>query len=167
MKAASQLTRFTQLLKDAQFRRSVSTVAGFEVTSDMGLTTCIVTGNRMFGGHREAGHAVRNAHELVNVIIGGKLVLLPFAEDPTKPDSPKIRVQVNSWQGSKLSASDLVRYIERDSWHAPAFGAMYAHDEVIPFGRKSLRFKSFMLDVGLYRESMRKHPQAAEEQLRN
>lgn len=167
LKATSQLTRFTELLKDAQFRRSVSTVAGFDVTSYAGLTTCIVTGNRMFSGHREGGHAVRNAHELENVIIGGKLVLLPFAEDPAKPDSPKTRVRVNSWQGSELSASDLVRYIERDSWHAPAFSAMYPHDEVIPFGRRSLRFKSFMLDVGLYRDLMRKHPQAVEEQLRN
>jgi hypothetical protein len=164
LKAAAQLDRFRQLFTDQQFRRSVSTVAQFDVTSCTSFTTCIVTGNRMFSGHREGGHAVRNVHELENVIVGGRLALVPFAKDPADPESPEIRVRVHSWKGENISASDLVNYIEKDSWHAPAFGAMYPHDEVMAFGRRSLRFKSFMLDVGLYRDLMRKHPQAQEEE---
>ncbi|MDB6067909.1 MAG: hypothetical protein JWR26_4117 [Pedosphaera sp.] len=162
LKAAAQLDNFRRLFADNKFRRFVSNVAGFDVTRCVGFTTCIVTGNRMFSGHREAGHAVRNIHELENVIAGGGLVLAPFPEDPNEPKGAEIRVRVPSWAGEKIAASDLVEYIERDSWHVPAFKAMDFYDEVVAFGKRTLRMKSFMLDVGLYRDLMRQHPQAQE-----
>lgn len=162
VKAAAQLDRFRTFLAGEGFRRVLSNVAGFDITRCVGLTTCIVTGNRMFNGYREGGHAVWTVYELTNVVTGGALVLLPFPEDPTEPNGPEIGVRVNSWGGERISASDLVNYIERGSWHAPAFSAIDLHDEIIAFGQRTLRFRSFMFDVGRYRDLMRHHPQAVE-----
>ncbi len=145
IKAAAQLNRFKQFLADEKFRRLLLSAAGFGKFDFSGLTTCIVMGNRMFNGHREAGHAVRSIYELANAIAGEGLKLTAFAKDQGDPNGPKIKIRVPSRLSEKLSASDLVNYLERDSWHAPAFEAMKPYDQVITFGQRSLRFRSFYI----------------------
>jgi len=163
VKAAAQLNRFKQAFADERFRRSILSAAGFGQPHILGLSTCIVTGNRMFYGHRENGHAVRNIFELENAILGEGIKLFGFPKDAEIPDGPKIQVRVPFRTSNKFAASDLVDYIEKDSWPELAFKAMENYDELINFGQRTLRFKHFALDIGAYRELMRNLPQAIEE----
>ena len=80
LKAAAQLDNFQRLFADEKFRRLVSNLTGFDVASCVGFTTCIVTGNRMFSGHRESGHAVENSRARERDCRRG-LVLVPFPKD--------------------------------------------------------------------------------------
>jgi len=160
-KALDQLDRFRSLFSEASFRKYLANKTGLGLLTATGPTTCVVMGNRMFNGYRERGHAVRDLHELVNFITGGSATF-SFPRDIAQPEGPRLNMRIRSWQGNTLSASDLVNYIEHDCWRSPGFEAMAEYDELIPFGRRSLRFRSFIWDPSVCAEFLRKHPQAEE-----
>lgn len=163
-KAFGQLTKLRAALRDEAFCAALGKKTVLDLSPALRVETCVVMGNHMFVGYEHHGHAVRNVYELVNMITGGNAdfwVPRSFAE----PEGPKELLRLPYWQGASLRASDLVDYLQGDSLHRLAFRAMTPYEEVVPFGKNELRFRSFALDAVAYAAAVRAHPRAKTSEL--
>lgn len=151
-----QLARFRGFFKDLRFVRSIQDKTGLDIRKVTGLTTCVVTGNKMLIGYEEDRHSVRHIHELANVITGGRAEF-KLPRTLTKPNGSGEIFRLNYWRGDSLQAADLIEYLGVDSGHRMALDAMVEHDHVIPFGQKELRFRSFSLDAQIFVDRLRQH----------
>ncbi|TAL05649.1 MAG: hypothetical protein EPO07_03275 [Verrucomicrobia bacterium] len=151
-----QLGKLRRLFERPDFAHYMREKTGLAMQNITGLTTCVVTGNRMFTGYEVNGHAVRNVYEIENAIMGGA-AQFSFAKDLLHPNGEYETFRFRFWNGKQLEANDLIDYIQRDSLHQIAFRAMKSSVQVIPFGRRELRFKSFLLDVQDFAEELRRH----------
>ena len=156
VKGFEQLGRFREAWRQPEVAQRIGEAGGLDVSGVTGLTTCVVTGNRMFSGYVEGGHAVRNIYELANAI-GGGWSEFTKPVNPLVPDGPKEVLKMRFWSGDTLQSEDLVAYIEGDSLPALALSAMEAFDQIVPLGRTQLRFRSFRLDLLELVDRLRQH----------
>ena len=62
-----------------------------------GISTCIVTGNRIFTGYAIGDHPVRPAYEMINILVGGSIQI----------NDEEFRV----WRKPEFEPQDLLDYL--------------------------------------------------------
>ena len=97
-----------------------------------GLHTGIIIANRVFHGAVLNGHPVRQAHELINVLLSGKIV----GEDRS----------LTFWSGHTFQTNDLITYLESDSIVTTQLAALEPKDWEFTMGYRQLVFASYVLD---------------------
>ena len=108
---------------------------GWEVTLPVQVRTCVVTANRAFSGYRCGDHPVRQAHELINVLIRGYV-----GRGPGKPPS-------RFWHSEKFEVSDLLDYLDGKSVLQTQHAAMVPTKRGISLKEGRLEFAQFVLDL--------------------
>jgi hypothetical protein len=102
----------------------------------VGPTACVHTGiiiaNRVFHGTALNGHPVRQAHELINVLMNGKVV----GENRS----------LSFWAGPAFQTDDLITYLEGDSVATKQLAALDPTDWEFTMGYRRLIFSSYVLD---------------------
>jgi hypothetical protein len=156
MKGFEQLGRFRSLWREPGFAQRIGAASGLELGAVAGIITCVVTGNRLFSGYIEDGHAVRNIYELVNAVTGGYSEF-GFPKHPDVPEAMSGRFVLKYWRGDTIEAADLEEFLGGGSLHGLALDSMEPFDEVIPFGRTELRFRTFRLNLLNFDTKLRQH----------
>lgn len=132
-KAVHQLTSFCDLFPNPEFRKYMEGRFGFPLDGVKQVMTCIVMANRMFMGYRAGRHPIRGTFELVQFMEEGIVSIRDEA--------------LCYWTGNKFSSDDLVRYLRDDIVHRPQFDSMVEYEEVYEFGKTTVRFQTWKLDL--------------------
>jgi hypothetical protein len=133
LKGGEQLGRFEASFAGGTFRTHLEQRLGWALPPDVRLTTCIVTANRMFGGYRIDGHAIRSCFELASFLNRGWFTL----------SGERLKM----WEAERFAPSDLVRYLAGEVFYEPAFRSMSPISERYVFGEITLLLDTFVLDA--------------------
>lgn len=131
--ASKQLEKFKVLFGHLDFRQYLEQTTGWNISDTVKIVTCIIMGNRMFTGLRLNGHPVRSSYELAQFIKEGIIVL---------NDEKKC-----FWRSKEFTSSDLYKYIEEDLLHKPMFESMEQYSEKYTFGKSTLEYQSYCLNI--------------------
>ena len=134
IKAAGQLTLRKRWLADPAHQRELFAKLDWAVPCPAEVHTCVALGNRVFNGYICEGHPVRQAHELLNVLLRGYIEL---------EDARRVRF----WRAETIEAVDLVDYVQGRTTHADIAAAMEPFDVATPIGDKWLTILSCALDL--------------------
>lgn len=124
VKAAEQLNRIQALLEDAKFVDYLFTKLEWQGSTFTDVITCIVTGNRLFSGHRVEGHPVRPIYELCNIFNEGRIVVGEF--------------EYCLWSDGRFDVLKAVEYIRDDAFHSIYFESMVEKEHIYLFGETKL-----------------------------
>jgi hypothetical protein len=93
----------------------------------------VIIGNRVFNGFTQGRHPVRQAHELINVLVRGEI--------------RGTAGTFSFWNGDKFQISDLVSYFGGAGLIDSQFAALEPVTHRVPFGRLALGFESYAMDL--------------------
>ena len=110
LKAARQLDRIKDALEHEQFRRRLFQRLNWQLGDVDEVSTCVVTGNRLFNGYKIGDHPVRQAYEMINMVAGGT--------------AAHGQEEFRLWRNSDFEAQDLLDYLAGSTMHAEFFNAM-------------------------------------------
>ncbi len=127
-----QLDKFKTLWEQEGFRKYLSKRLGWDLAESSTVTTCVVTGNRMFVGMRFGSHAIRSFFEIGNFIHPG---VISVSGKDVELRSPGL-----------LSSLDLQAFIEQDILHKKTLAAMARKDEVVKCGKVTVVREDYVLD---------------------
>jgi hypothetical protein len=99
------------------------------------VATCVVTANRAFSGYRRGSHPVRQAHELINVLVRGYV-----GRGPVEPPC-------RFWRTEKFEVADLLDYLDGKSVLETQHAAMAPAIRGINVGNRRLEFSQFTMDL--------------------
>lgn len=131
-KAGRQLTLRKEKFEDKAYRAQVWSRLGWSVPAPTAIQTGIVIANRVFTGATIDGHPVRQAHELINVLLRGEVIL----------DGSAYRL----WDGDTISNADLDRYLGADGLMGDYFDSMVPANYQYKFGAYQVGFVSWKLE---------------------
>jgi len=101
--AHEQLDIRARWLGDPGNRATLFKSLGWDVPTSTEVRTCVVTANRLFTGYQVGSHPVRQALELVNVLVNGNVGRGPDGE------------QRRFWRGEAFAIVDLIDYLDGKS----------------------------------------------------
>lgn len=127
-----QLDKFNTLWEQEGFRKYLSERLAWDLAETSSITTCIVTGNRMFAGMRFGSHAIRSLFEIGNFICSG-VISVSGKDVELRP--PGI-----------LRSVDLRAFVEQDILHKKMLGAMVRKDELVECGQVRVVREDYVLD---------------------
>lgn len=152
-KAAEQLDRFQQAWRLPGFREYLGSKLDVEMSGTDRINTCIVMGNRMFGGWREGVHIVRSIHELLNLMGSGGISFVSRI-DPERPYSGRIRL----WKDNHFAADDLRISLDGPCEYQLYLDSMVEVDEKHRIHGRFLSFRTYYLDLLRFSKEFRQHP---------
>ncbi|MPS81654.1 MAG: endonuclease [Achromobacter sp.] len=135
LKAEDQLNGRAQWLEETSHQERLFKALSWEVTAPAQVRTCIVTANRAFSGYRCGTHPVRQAHEMINVLVRGNVARLP--------DGPRRRF----WRADAFQVADLVDYLDGESLLRTQHEAMRPTKAGINLNEHRLEFAQY--EMGL------------------
>lgn len=133
LKGGKQLSRASNWLKDPLALERLLISLGWPGRTVCSIQTCIVTANRLFNGYSVEGHPVRQAHEMLNFLKDGKIVITSG--------------EYLLWRCADFDIFDLTSYLSCAGYLQDIFGCMEEAISNHPLGGKlELRFKTFGLN---------------------
>jgi len=127
-----QLDKRRQVFLDPTNQSILLKKLNWTVEPISGVHTSIIIANRVFHGAVLNGHPVRQAHELINVLLSGKIV----GEDRS----------LTFWSGQTFQTNDLITYLEGDSIVTTQLAALEPTTWEFTMGDRQLVFASYVLD---------------------
>ena len=103
LKAKEQLSIRAQWLEEPGNQTRLFKALGWKAAAPARVRTCAVTANRAFSGYRCGAHPVRQAHELINVLVRGYVGRAP-GEAPLR-----------FWRAEAFEVADLLDYLDGKS----------------------------------------------------
>jgi hypothetical protein len=131
--AGKQLEVRLNWLRDHAHQATLFKALDWDVPPTDAVYSGIIIANRVFNGATQGKHPVRQAHELINVVLLGEIRM---AEET-----------LNFWKRSEFEATDLVAYLKGETIIADQFAALQPITRTIPLGYRSLRFTSYSMDL--------------------
>ena len=141
-KAASQLSKLTQLFNDLQFRLHIESLSGITFPPTVNLHTCIVSGNRMFSGLVESGHPVRPVYEMCNFITSGNMRVHTTSARP----SGGTTTDFSLWASDHFTPDDLVAYLSINPLYSSRFDAMHPCYKELQIKYTKLVYETYILN---------------------
>jgi hypothetical protein len=129
--ARDQLDVRREMFRDLVSQAKLFGRLGWNVRPTKQLFTGIVIANRIFNGAEFNGHPVRQAHELINVLLTGTI-----GGD----------VEFKFWKEDAFTTQDLINYLARDSVATKSFEAMEPFPVETDFGGRLLVFESYAIN---------------------
>lgn len=103
-KASGQLDLISLALNDQNWAKKFLENNGLKYISDRKTYTCILLGNRMFGGYNKYAHPIRNIFELNNILTSGEIQVGEHA--------------IKIWKQYAFSEEDLIAFLsETENCH--------------------------------------------------
>lgn len=140
MKGREQLDLRRQLYADPANQAALFVKLGWNLQPTTRLHTSIVIANRVFHGARFNGHPVRQAKELMNVLLRGTIA----------DEGAGLRF----WKGETFTAEDLITYLEGESIVTKQLSALEPYPIGIDVGGRKLVFDSHILNVQKLNDTM-------------
>jgi hypothetical protein len=132
-KAEEQLDIRLVWLQDDSNQTRLFEAMGWKVQSTRQIYTAVVTANRAFSGYKKGKHPVRQAHELINVLLRGTVARFDGG-DP-----------IRFWKGQAFTAQDLIDYLGGKSILQTQQSAMSSTSRRVRIGHKALVFETFVM----------------------
>ena len=139
-KGREQLDVRRQLYNDSRNQAALFVKLGWDVQPTTHVHTGIIIANRVFHGARFNGHPVRQAKELMNVLLAGTIA----------DEGDGLRF----WEGETFTAQDLITYLEGDSIVTKQLAAMEPYPNEIDLGGRKLVFNTHALNVQTLNDTM-------------
>lgn len=130
--AGKQLTKREVWLSEKKNQDKLFDRLGWTVSQPENFHTCVLLSNRVFAGARIDGHPVRQAHELINVLLRGTI------------NSPNFSLRF--WKDQVFSTSDLDQFLGDSGLMKDHFDALKPLNISRKFGIKTLIQESWYLD---------------------
>lgn len=135
LKAEEQLDIRAKWLTEPSNQERLFKALNWESTAPARVRTCVVTANRAFSGYRCGAHPVRQAHELINVLVRGYV--------GKGPGEPARRF----WHAEAFEVSDLLDYLDGTSVLKLQHAAMTPIRRGITLMDRQLEFAQFVMDT--------------------
>jgi len=135
LKAEEQLEIRAQWLAEPSNQIRLFKALGWEIATPARVATCVVTANRAFSGYHCGTHPVRQAHELINVLVDGFV--------GRGPSEPSYRF----WRTEKFEVADLLDYLDGKSVLQMQHAAMAPSMRSITLKDRRLEFAQFEMDL--------------------
>ena len=135
LKAAEQLDIRAKWLEEPDNQMRLFKALSWEVAGASRVRTCVITANRAFNGYRCGAHPVRQAHELINVLIRGYVGRGP-GESPHR-----------FWRAEAFEVADLLDYLDGKSVLQMQHAAMAPVKRGITLKDCRLEFAQFVMDL--------------------
>lgn len=132
-KAADQLQRSAAWLATENGRAELFAKLRWPSEQVQVVRTCTVTANRILNGHELAGHPIRQARELLNVLLTGEAHF-------------NTGESFSTWSGPDFTVQDLCNHLDASSYINESFESMRAFEPAIDIGSGALATRTFMLD---------------------
>jgi len=129
--AGRQLSKRLAWVSDRGNIEKLWSVLGWGFDPNVEVRTAVVMANRVLSGIEVGGHPVRQAHELINVLLNGTM------------EAPGVKLKF--WKGDAFSNADLNSYLGRDGLIRDQFSAMMPVTYSTHFGDRSLVVESYAL----------------------
>lgn len=107
---------------------------GWDVPATADVHTGIITANRVFNGYTMGTHAVRQAHELINVVSRGYVRFWPEG-------------QVRFWRQKNFQALDLVEYLQGGNIIQQQFNLLRPFERRVHIEDMTLTLQNYYLDT--------------------
>lgn len=134
LKAEEQLSIRAQWLVEPSNQTRLFNALNWTAVSPAHVRTCIVTANRALSGYQCGAHPVRQAHELINVLVRGYIGRGPSA-------SPR-----QFWRAETFEVVDLLDYLDGKSVLQAQHAAMVPVSRFITLNGRRLEFAQFAMD---------------------
>lgn len=135
MEAKEQLDIRAQWLTEPSNQMRLFKALGWDVPAPASVRTCVVTANRVFSGYHCGAHPVRQAHELINVLLRGYV--------GKGPGEPPLRF----WRAEAFEVADLLDYLDGKSVLQTQHAAMSPVRRSITLRDRRLEFAHFVMDL--------------------
>jgi hypothetical protein len=133
--AEEQLDIRAQWLAEPGNQMRLFKALGWEAATPARVRTCVVTANRAFSGYRCGAHPVRQAHELINVLVRGYV--------GRGPGEPPRRF----WRAEAFEVTDLLDYLDGKSVLQTQHAVMAPARRGITLKDRRLEFEQFAMDL--------------------
>lgn len=130
-----QLTIRAKWLSEPSNQAQLFKALGWEVNTPASVATCIVTANRAFNGLRRGIHPVRQAHELINVLVRGYVGAGPGM------------APYRFWRTEAFMVDDLLDYLDGKSVLQTQHAAMTPVTRSIALKGRQLELAQFSMDL--------------------
>ena len=134
LKGAEQLSKIRDALHDPGFREYMQKKIGWQKEIPAETISCIVTGNRMFGGYRIGEHTVRPIYELSNIVSNGRF----------RTSTEEYRLWHKGFDIDKV-----ISYLRDDGLHRLYFDAMVDEQHIYRFKHMNLICPTYALHYDL------------------
>lgn len=131
--ARRQLDKRREIFVDPVNQSRLFRRFGWEVGSPCAIHTGIVIANRVFHGANLNGHPIRQAHELINVLKSGRIVMN--------------NQSLSFWLGEEFQTADLIAYLGPNSIASDQISALESRQWRYSMGHRDLVFSSYVLDM--------------------
>jgi hypothetical protein len=135
LKAEEQLEIRAQWLAEPRNQIRLFKALGWNIATPALVRTCVVTANRAFSGYRCGSHPVRQAHELINVLVGGYV-----GRGPGKPPC-------RFWRTEAFEVADLLDYLDGKSVLKTQHTAMAPQTRRITLRDRRLEFAQYKMEL--------------------
>ncbi len=135
LKAEEQLDIRAKWLEEPDNQMRLFKALCWKVAVPSRVRTCVITANRAFNGYRFGAHPVRQAHELINVLIRGYVGRGP-GESPHR-----------FWRAEAFEVADLLDYLDGKSVLQTQHAAMTPVKRGITLKDCQLEFAQFVMDL--------------------
>lgn len=135
LKAEEQLDIRSQWLAKPGNQMRLLEALSWKATVPTCVRTCIVTANRAFNGSWCGVHPVRQAHELINVLVDGHIGLGPG------------KSRHRFWRSENFKVTDLLDYLDGKSVLQMQHAAMTPTTREITLKDRRLKFAQFAMDL--------------------
>lgn len=135
LKAEEQLGIRAQWLAEPGNQMRLFNALGWDAVAPASVRTCIVTANRAFSGYRCGAHPVRQAHELINVLVRGYVGRGPG------------EASRRFWRAEAFEVTDLLDYLDGKSVLRTQHAAMTPVRRCINLKGRRLEFAQFAMDL--------------------
>ena len=143
--AGKQLDKRRDICADPANQSQLFKRLGWKVSSKCAVHTGIVIANRVFHGASLNGHPIRQAHELINVLVSGRIA----ARKGTKEES------LSFWIGPDFQTADLTAYLGPKSIASDQLAALDVRSWRYSIGSRNLVFSSYILDMVKWDQELR------------
>ena len=135
LKAEGQLDLRALWLAEPGNQARLFKALGWDATAPARVRTCVVTANRAFSGYRCGAHPVRQAHELINLLVRGYV--------GRGPGEPPRRF----WRAEAFEVDDLLDYLDGKSVLQTQHAAMAPARRGIALKDRRLEFAQFVMNL--------------------
>jgi hypothetical protein len=129
-------------LTDASNQAKLLKWLKWDVPTTKKVHTGIVTANRAFTGYRLGVHPVRQAHELINVLLRGYVACTD--------GQPPLRF----WREEFFHATDLIDYLQGQAIVRIQYGLLEPFTRRVQIGTKTLAFENYTMNLQTAAESI-------------
>ena len=134
-KAKKQLDIRMDWLKRPGNQEKLFQALGWKAKPTTEIYTGIITANRAFSGYSLNAHPVRQAHELINVLLGGEV-------DRSGDQDP-----IRFWRDAMFQTEDLIDYLQGLTIIKTQMDALIPYLKKVELGTATLAFETYMMDL--------------------